>query len=65
VEFNANPGMLAYFVVSGCNGGSMTLDVGVSTTAALLVIVNVAELLSEFCPLGCSVALSTALDGTA
>ena len=43
-EFDDNPGMLAYFVVSGCNGGSITVDVGVSTTAALLVIVNVAAL---------------------
>lgn len=41
----------AYLVVSGGKGGKVTLDVGVSTTAALLVIVNVASLflVSEFC----------------
>jgi hypothetical protein len=64
VEFDDKPGMLAYFVVSGCNGGNMTVDVGVSTTAAMLVIVKVAALclFSEFCSLGCSVVLSTALN---
>ena len=66
VEFDDKPGMLAYFVVSGSNAGNMTLEVGVSTTAALLVIVNVAALFlfSELCPFGCSVVLSTARDVT-
>lgn len=62
VEFEHKPGILAYFVVRGCSGGSMTLEVGVSTTAALLVIVNIAELGCADCWLDCSAAWVTELD---
>lgn len=62
--------MFAYFVVSGGKGGNTTFDVGVSTTAALLVIVRVAALLvivtvaslvfvSEPCLFGFSTLFST------